>query len=107
MFGCSTEKKEATPKLKMPGFLQSEARGCDYIVLWLDCDKVMMMVMIMMIMMIIMIMMMIMLARLAVTRPRAAVTGGREKHVNLGDRVSIACELRDSGDEQQPEFVFW
>ena len=46
-------------------------------------------------------------ARLAVTRPRAAVTGGREKHVNLGDRVSIACELRDSGDEQQPEFVFW
>ena len=52
-------------------------------------------------------MMMIMLARLAVTRPRAAVTGGREKHVNLGDRVSIACELRDSGDEQQPEFVFW
>ena len=64
-------------------------------------------VMIMMIMMITMIMMMIMLARLAVTRPRAAVTGGREKHVNLGDRVSIACELRDSGDEQQPEFVFW
>ena len=64
-------------------------------------------VMIMMIMMITMIMMMIMLPRLAVTRPRAAVTGGREKHVNLGDRVSIACELRDSGDEQQPEFVFW
>ena len=51
--------------------------------------------------------MLIMLPRLAVTRPRAAVTGGREKHVNLGDRVSIACELRDSGDEQQPEFVFW
>ena len=39
MFGCPTEKKEATPKLKMPGFLSSEARGCDYIVLWLDCDK--------------------------------------------------------------------
>lgn len=39
MFGCSTEKKEATPKLKMPKFLESEARGCDYIVLWLDCDK--------------------------------------------------------------------
>ena len=39
LFGCPTEKKEATPKLKMPGFLSSEARGCDYIVLWLDCDK--------------------------------------------------------------------
>ena len=59
LFSCSTEKKEATPKLKMPGFLQSEARGCDYIVLWLDCDKVMMMVMMMM-MMIMMIMMIIM-----------------------------------------------
>ena len=23
----------------MPAFLNSEARGCDYIVLWLDCDK--------------------------------------------------------------------
>ena len=39
MFGCPTEKKEATAKLKMPGFLSSEAKGCDYIVLWLDCDK--------------------------------------------------------------------
>lgn len=39
MFGCPTEKKEATAKLKMPAFLSSEARGCDYIVLWLDCDK--------------------------------------------------------------------
>ena len=39
LFGCSTEKKEATPKLKMPKFLESEARGCEYIVLWLDCDK--------------------------------------------------------------------
>ena len=25
--------------MKMPAFLNSEARGCDYIVLWLDCDK--------------------------------------------------------------------
>ena len=23
----------------MPAFLASEAKGCDYIVLWLDCDK--------------------------------------------------------------------
>uniref|UniRef100_A0A8C3S8X9 DNA topoisomerase n=1 Tax=Chelydra serpentina TaxID=8475 RepID=A0A8C3S8X9_CHESE len=34
-----TEKKEANPKLTMVKFLQVEGRGCDYIVLWLDCDK--------------------------------------------------------------------
>jgi DNA topoisomerase III len=39
LFGAPTEKKEATPKLKMPAFLSSEAKGCDYLVLWLDCDK--------------------------------------------------------------------
>ncbi|XP_064118388.1 DNA topoisomerase 3-beta-1-like [Macrobrachium nipponense] len=39
LFKCPTEKKEATPKLKMPDFLSKEARGCDYLVLWLDCDK--------------------------------------------------------------------
>jgi DNA topoisomerase-3 len=26
-------------KLKMPNFLSSEGKGCDYLVLWLDCDK--------------------------------------------------------------------
>ena len=40
LFTCPTEKKEATTKLRMPAFLASEAKGCDYIVLWLDCDKV-------------------------------------------------------------------
>jgi len=39
LFSCPVEKKEATPKLKMPQFLTSEAKGCDYLVLWLDCDK--------------------------------------------------------------------
>lgn len=32
-------KKEASPNLKMPAFLEKEARGADYVVLWLDCDK--------------------------------------------------------------------
>ena len=39
LFSCATEKKEATAKLRMPSFLSQEAKGCDYIVLWLDCDK--------------------------------------------------------------------
>lgn len=39
LFSCPIEKKEATPKLKMPAFLSQEAKGCDYLVLWLDCDK--------------------------------------------------------------------
>ncbi|XP_077731094.1 DNA topoisomerase 3-beta-1-like [Canis aureus] len=34
-----TEKKEANPQLNMVKFLQVEGKGCDYIVLWLDCDK--------------------------------------------------------------------
>lgn len=39
LFSCPTEKKEASPKLRIPAMLASEARGVDYLVLWLDCDK--------------------------------------------------------------------
>lgn len=39
LFSCTTEKKEAAVKLKMLNFLSQEARNCDYLVLWLDCDK--------------------------------------------------------------------
>ena len=39
LFSAATLKKEATEKLQMPRFLQQEARGTDYLVLWLDCDK--------------------------------------------------------------------
>lgn len=39
LFSCPTEKKEAVPKLKIPTFLAKEGSYCDYLILWLDCDK--------------------------------------------------------------------
>lgn len=39
LFTCPTEKKEATAKLRMPAFLSQEAKDCQYLILWLDCDK--------------------------------------------------------------------
>lgn len=39
LFEATTQKKEASANLRMVSFLEKEARGCDYLVLWLDCDK--------------------------------------------------------------------
>ncbi|XP_008546120.1 DNA topoisomerase 3-beta-1 [Microplitis demolitor] len=39
LFSCPIEKKEAVPKLKIPAFLVKEGSNCDYLILWLDCDK--------------------------------------------------------------------
>lgn len=39
LFQAPTQKKEASPNLHMPNFLEKEAKGADFLVLWLDCDK--------------------------------------------------------------------
>ena len=39
LFSCNIEKVEATPKNKIPQHLKNEAKGCDTLVLWLDCDR--------------------------------------------------------------------
>lgn len=39
LFTCTTEKKESSPNLRLPAFLSQEAKGCEYLILWLDCDK--------------------------------------------------------------------
>ncbi|XP_063979754.1 DNA topoisomerase 3-beta-1 [Diachasmimorpha longicaudata] len=39
LFNCQTEKKEAVPKLRIPAFLSKEGSHCEYLILWLDCDK--------------------------------------------------------------------
>lgn len=39
LFSAPTEKKEGTPKLRMPAYLAVESKGSDYLILWLDCDK--------------------------------------------------------------------
>ncbi|CAI4230836.1 unnamed protein product [Auanema sp. JU1783] len=39
LYSAPTVKLEANPKLKMNDYLASEAKGAEYLVLWLDCDK--------------------------------------------------------------------
>eukprot|EP00933_Yihiella_yeosuensis_P022632 TRINITY_DN1779_c0_g1_i1.p1 TRINITY_DN1779_c0_g1~~TRINITY_DN1779_c0_g1_i1.p1 ORF type:complete len:858 (+),score=171.26 TRINITY_DN1779_c0_g1_i1:68-2641(+) len=39
LFEAKVVKVEANPKLRMPKHFASEAKGCKYLVLWLDCDR--------------------------------------------------------------------
>lgn len=39
LFEAPTKKQEANPKMHLCRHLQSESKGVDYLVLWLDCDR--------------------------------------------------------------------
>eukprot|EP01135_Chromosphaera_perkinsii_P011275 Nk52_evm56s2367 gene=Nk52_evmTU56s2367 len=39
LFSAGTRKEESNPKMHMSKALQQAAKGCDYVILWLDCDK--------------------------------------------------------------------
>ncbi|KAF4673363.1 DNA topoisomerase 3-beta-1 [Perkinsus olseni] len=39
LFESKTIQKEANPKQRMPQHLRSESKGCNHLVLWLDCDR--------------------------------------------------------------------
>ncbi|KAG0188409.1 hypothetical protein DFQ28_004897 [Apophysomyces sp. BC1034] len=39
LFDARTKKTEANPKMRLTQHLQREAKGVDYLVLWLDCDR--------------------------------------------------------------------
>ncbi|GMT13872.1 hypothetical protein PFISCL1PPCAC_5169, partial [Pristionchus fissidentatus] len=39
LYDAPIDKVECTPEMKMNRYLASEAKGVDYLVLWLDCDK--------------------------------------------------------------------
>ena len=40
-----------------------------------------------------------------VNKPSAAILGSREKHVNVGESVTIICQLMNN--VKQPQYVFW
>lgn len=39
LFAAKTVRNEANPKAHVVKHLSTEARGCEYLVLWLDCDR--------------------------------------------------------------------
>ncbi|EDR22857.1 DNA topoisomerase 3-beta-1, putative [Entamoeba dispar SAW760] len=39
LFNCKVIKVEANPKTHIPSHLRNEAKGCNGLVLWLDCDR--------------------------------------------------------------------
>lgn len=39
LFDAKTIKLESNPKMKITNHLQNIAKGMDYLVLWLDCDR--------------------------------------------------------------------
>lgn len=39
LFSAKTVKIEARKEARIPAFFQREAKGCSYLVLWLDCDR--------------------------------------------------------------------
>nr|VDC88728.1 unnamed protein product [Brassica oleracea] len=39
LFDAPIQKKESNPKAHICRHLSNEARGCSYMVLWLDCDR--------------------------------------------------------------------
>ena len=39
LFDATIEKLEARGRDKMPAHFRNEAKGCAYLILWLDCDR--------------------------------------------------------------------
>jgi len=39
LFDAKTVKSESNPKMRLGHHLQTAAKGMDYLVLWLDCDR--------------------------------------------------------------------
>jgi DNA topoisomerase III len=39
LFTASLQKQETTPKMRIVAMLEQESKHCDYLILWLDCDK--------------------------------------------------------------------